>query len=81
MVARFYQDFEEMAYRVYTTDTLQLIAKNTGMTVGTTSNGRVNGQSLQKRYAELLDHKPPEVRTGEEIAADVIARCGLRVKT
>jgi hypothetical protein len=36
-------------------------------------------QSVQ-RYAELIDHAPKDTRSGEEIAADVISRCGLKVK-
>lgn len=69
MVARLVTDLEELKYRVYTTDTLQLIAK-----------AQQGGQYLSKRYAELIDDKPQDTRTGDEIAADVIQRCGLVVK-
>jgi len=69
MVARLLTDLEELKYRVYTTDTLQLIAKS--------QNG---GQYLSKRYAEMIDDKPKDTRTGEEIVADVIVRCGLVVE-
>lgn len=67
MVARFLQESDEIAYRVYTTDTLRVIAM---------------GAKIQssKRYAELISHKPIETRSGDEIAADVIERCGLVVK-
>lgn len=80
MVARFFQDYEDLAYRVYTTDTLQLIASNTGLTVATTSQGKVLGKSFEKRYADLLDRAPQETRTGEEIVLEVVTRCGLKVK-
>ena len=67
MVARFLQDYEDLSYRIYTTDMLRTMA--TGMKY----------QSVQ-RYAELIDHAPKDQRSGEEIAADVIQRCGLKVK-
>jgi len=67
MVARLLQDYEDLSYRVYTTDTLRMIAQGTR-------------SFPQKRYAELIDHAPKDTRSGEEIAADVIARCGLKVK-
>ena len=67
MVARFIQEREDLSYRIYTTDMLRVIAM---------------GQRIQsvQRYAELIDHAPKETRSGEEIAADVITRCGLKVK-
>ena len=67
MVARFIQEAEELAYRVYTTDTLRMISQGAH-------------SYPQKRYAELINHAPKDTRSGEEIAADVIARCGLKVK-
>lgn len=67
MVARFLQDYEDLAYRVYTTDALRMIAQG-------------SHSYPQKRYADLIDHAPKDTRSGEEIAADVISRCGLKVK-
>ena len=67
MVARFFQDYEDLSYRIYTTDMLRITAM---------------GQRIQsvQRYAELIDHAPKDTRSGDEIAADVITRCGLKVK-
>ena len=67
MVARFFEDIEDMSYRIYTTDMLRVVAM---------------GQRIQsvQRYAEVIDHAPKDTRSGEEIAADVIQRCGLKVK-
>ena len=31
------------------------------------------------RYADLIDDKPKDTRSGEEIAADVIKKAGLKV--
>lgn len=70
MVARLLQDVEELKYRVYTTDTLRLIAK-----------AQQGGQYISKRYAEMIKEKPKEARSGDEMVADVIARCGLVVKS
>ena len=67
MVARFLQEREDLSYRIYTTDMLRTMAMG------------MKYQSVQ-RYAELIDHKPRDTRSGEEIAADVISRCGLKVK-
>ncbi|NCC04655.1 MAG: hypothetical protein EOM37_11585 [Proteobacteria bacterium] len=67
MVARFFQDYEDLSYRIYTTDMLRITAM---------------GQRIQsvQRYAELIDHAPKDTRSGEEIVADVVQRCGLKVK-
>ena len=67
MVARFLEELDELKYRIYTSDMLRTMAM--GMRI----------QSVP-RYVELLDYKPQETRSGEEIAADVIQRCGLRLK-
>ena len=67
MVARFLQETEDLSYRIYTTDMLRIMAM---------------GQRIQsvQRYAEVIDYAPKDTRSGEEIAADVITRCGLKVK-
>ena len=67
MVARFLQETEDLSYRIYTTDMLRVVAM---------------GQRVQsvQRFAELIDHAPKDTRSGDEIAADVIQRCGLKVK-
>jgi hypothetical protein len=67
MVARFSQDYEDLSYRIYTTDMLRTMAMG------------MKYQSVQ-RYAELIDHAPQDTRSGDEIAADVIQRCGLKAK-
>ena len=56
-------------YRVYVTDALKLLTENGNLT-------------LNVRFAELLEklNKPQDNRSGEEIVADVIKRCGLVVK-
>lgn len=71
VVARFRKEEEEAIYRIYASDALRVIAMNGGYHAASYP---------QKRYAEMLDIKPQETRTGDEIAADVIKKCGLKVK-
>ena len=68
MVARFFEDIKDTSYRIYTTDMLRTMAMG------------MKYQSVQ-RYAELIDHAPKDERSGDEIVADVVHRCGLKVKT
>lgn len=62
---------KDTAYRVYVTDTLKTIAENTAKYAG--------GGYPTKRYADVIKPVPVDRRTGEEIAADVIKKCGLKV--
>lgn len=49
-----------------------LIAESTAKYAG--------GRYPQKRYLDLIDFKPPDNRSCEEITADIVQRCGLEVK-
>lgn len=60
------------AYRIYVTDALRIVAKNTARYVG--------GNYIKARYADIIELKKQDNRTCEEITADVVARCGLVVK-
>lgn len=62
---------EQEAYRVYVTNTLKNIAENTAKYAG--------GGYPTNRYADIIKRAPVDSRTGEEIAADVIKKCGLKV--
>lgn len=68
MVALFNKEQEEMAYRIYVTDALKVISEN-------------GNRALNARFIDLLSQtkKPKDRRSGAEIAADVIKRCGLVV--
>lgn len=61
-----------MAYRVYVTDALRLTVENTAKYAG--------GSYIKARYIDIIEPKKQENRTGEEITADIIQRCGLVVK-
>lgn len=52
-------------YRVYVSDALYWQGQN---------------KTLNKRWVELIEQKPVDTRTPEEIATDIIARAGLVVK-
>ena len=55
----------EEAYRIYVSKSLQLIPQN---------------KCLQKSYLEILEDstKKQDVRSGDEIVADVIRKAGLK---
>lgn len=63
------QEQKEFAYHVYVTDSLKLIAENTAKYAG--------GIHLTKRWADIVEQKPADTRTGAEIARDVIKAAGL----
>ncbi len=52
-------------------DALMLTAENLAMISG--------GRAIRQRWAELVDQKPEDTRSCEEITADIAARCGLEV--
>lgn len=62
---------ERKAYRAYVTDALKVIAENTARYAG--------GSYLNERYVDRIQRRSVDHRTGEEIAADIIKRCGLKV--
>lgn len=66
------KDIESYIYRVYTAECLRVLTENTAKYAG--------GSALTIKYIDLLENKPKDTRTGAEIAADVIKKCGLEVK-
>lgn len=63
-IARYNENQRELAYRIYLTDTLYFITRRQGMA---------------KRFRDIIVKTPDDERSGEEIAAEVIARAGLVV--
>lgn len=39
----------------------------------------VGGSYIKTAYADIIDPKPQDSRTGEEIADEIIKKCGLEV--
>lgn len=59
----------DTAYRFYVTDALQILCEN--------SAKRSGGKMIKARFCDLLQRraeKPQDTRTGDEIAADILAR-------
>ena len=54
-----------MAYKIYISDTLYHQSRN---------------EMLTMRYLDLLESKPKDARSGDEIVLDVIRNAGLRFK-
>lgn len=61
VVARFEQEYRDLAYRIYVTDGLRGI---TGM---------------DTRFSDLIFGNKEEEKSGDEIAAEVIASLGLNI--
>ena len=70
-MARFNQHQRDLAYRIYVTDCLRIISENTAKMGG--------GSYITAKFPDILNPKPVDNRTGEEIAADIIKRAGIEV--
>lgn len=70
------KELEDHAYRVYVTEALKSIAENTAHAV------RGGGKMLRKSWYELVDigKSQEPLKTGDEIALDIMARAGLHQK-
>ena len=66
------QNHENEVYKIYTTECLRIISENTAKLVG--------GLCMSMKFSEVLNPKPIDKRTGEEIAADAIKNVGLEVR-
>ena len=74
LLARMEKQAHEALYRVYMTDCVKLAVENTA--------GLTGGHVVTTRYAELVAQATGtsrDERTGDEIAAEVIAKAGLEV--
>ena len=60
-----------MAYRIYIADCLRIISENTAKMGG--------GSYITAKFADIINPKPVDNRTGEELAADIIKRAGIEV--
>ena len=71
-IARYQSQQRDLAYRIYVTDCLRIISENTAKMV----NG---GSYITAKFEDIINPKPADNRTGEEIAADIIKRAGIEV--
>ena len=70
-IARYQSQQRDFAYRIYITDCLRIISENTAK--------MVCGSYITAKLSDIINPKPVEKRTGEEIAADIIKRAGIEV--
>ena len=70
-MARYQSQQRDLAYRIYVTDCLRIISENTATLGG--------GSSITAKFSDIINPKPADNRTGEEIAADTIKRAGIEV--
>lgn len=70
--ARLEEDIRREVYEVYVTDALRHITENTARFGG--------GQFMKSRYYDSIHPQPVSDKSGEEIAADIIRRAGLKMK-
>lgn len=67
-IAAFRANQAEEIYKTYITDSFYVIVHSLG-----------NGDALPKRYQDIMHPETEDKRTGDEIAADIIKRHGLKV--
>ena len=70
-IARYQSQQRDFAYRIYVTDCLRIVTENTAKMSG--------GSYITAKLSDIINPKPVEKRTGEEIAADIIKRAGIEV--
>ena len=63
--AKVAEDDERMAYRAYVTESLRLQGKN---------------KYIQRSWLDIIDPKPADNRSGDEIAVQVLRNTGLTPK-
>ena len=69
--ARYQSQQRDLAYRIYVSDCLRIIGENTAKMGG--------GSYITAKFVDIINPKPVDNRTGEEIAADIIKRAGIEV--
>ena len=70
-MARYQSQQRDLAYRIYITDCLRIISENTAKMGG--------GSYITAKFPDIINPKPVDNRTGEEIAADIIKMAGIEV--
>ena len=70
-IARYQSQQRDLAYRIYVTDCLRIISENTAKMSG--------GSYITAKFEDIINPKPVDNRTGEEIAADIIKLAGIEV--
>ena len=72
-ISLFQKEQEDKAVKIYYAECLRIITENTAKMGG--------GSYITAKLADIINPKPTDNRTCEEITADIIQRCGLVVKS
>ena len=70
-ISLFQKEQEEKAVKIYYAECLRIITENTAKMSG--------GSYISAKFADIINPKPVDNRTGEEIAADIIKQAGIEV--
>ena len=70
-ISLFQKEQEDKAVKIYYAECLRIITENTAKMGG--------GSYITAKLADIINPKPVDNRTGEEIAADIIKRSGIEV--
>ena len=72
-ISLFQKEQEDKAIKIYYAECLRIITENTAKMGG--------GSYITAKLADIINPKPTDNRTGAEITAEIIQRCGLVVKS
>ena len=70
-ISLFQKEQEDKAVKIYYAECLRIISENMAKMGG--------GSYITVKLADIIDPKPVDNRTGEEIAADIIKQAGIEV--
>ena len=70
-ISLFQKEQEDKAVKIYYAECLRIISENSAKMVG--------GSYMKAKFTDIINPKPVDKRTGEEIAADIINRAGIEV--
>ena len=70
-ISLFQKEQEDKAVKIYYAECLRIISENTAKMAG--------GSYIVAKLSDIINPKPVEKRTAEEIAADIIKRAGIEV--
>ena len=66
-IARYNQHRRDLAYRIYVTDCLRIMAENTAKTVSSLTEGRAEVYTVKQRFADMFEEQKQDDRTPDDI--------------
>ena len=70
-ISLFKKEQEDKAVKIYYAECLRIISENSAKMCG--------GSYMKAKFTDIINPKPADNRTGEEIVADIIKRAGIEV--